>query len=320
MTVDGSALTRSWSDDLVAEMRRGARSEGPQAGAWPGLTFYRYTEPTQTYWPDSTPLSICVIAHGAGGDDVTCLVLGNDRDCEPMRLDASFDQPCLCFLLEVDPQLISEVSASMLECTVSQHADDGCVLTTLDDVLMGSIIRFLRSLCAASDRRILTPLYLQELVYRVLQRGQFARLVRIAAQQMSAAPMATTLDYIDAHLADPLTVTRLARQANLSQSAFSRAFKQATGRSPYQFVKEKRLTRARVLLDEARLSVTEVSHDVGYLSLSHFIKEFRNQYGTTPGEYLDARTSRRTLRTSSPIEPRPRAWIPARQSEDQIPV
>jgi transcriptional regulator GlxA family with amidase domain len=53
------------------------------------------------------------------------------------------------------------------------------------------------------------------------------------------------LSYISAHLAEPLTVTALAEQVSLSPSAFSRLFRDVTGRSPYQFVKELRLNRAR---------------------------------------------------------------------------
>jgi transcriptional regulator GlxA family with amidase domain len=147
-------------------------------------------------------------------------------------------------------------------------------------------VRFLRSLSVMSDRRVLAPLYLQEMVYRVLQRNQYAQLVRIAAEQTQANSVAAALDYISEHLAEPLTVTELARQANLSPSAFSRLFREATGRSPYRYVKEKRLDRARELLTLGRLGVTDVSRSVGYPSLSHFIKEFRNRFGTTPGEYV----------------------------------
>jgi len=131
--------------------------------------------------------------------------------------------------------------------------------------------------------------------------------VRLAAQHVTARPITAALDYIATHLADPLTVTELATQANLSQSAFSRLFREVTGCSPYQFVKEKRLTRARDLLDEGRLGVTDVSHSVGYTSLSHFIKEFRIRFGTTPGDYVDTHTLKGKLRAlrSNGVRPLP---------------
>lgn len=48
------------------------------------------------------------------------------------------------------------------------------------------------------------------------------------------------------------------------------------------------MNRARELLLEGRLEVADVSRAVGYTSASHFIKEFRGQFGTTPRDYAGA--------------------------------
>jgi transcriptional regulator GlxA family with amidase domain len=156
----------------------------------------------------------------------------------------------------------------------------------------------MRSLTADSDRRVLAPLYLQELVYRILQRDRFSKLLLIAGQQADGNSVAAALNYINAHLSEPLTVEVLAGQVNLSSSAFSRRFRELTGRSPYQFVKESRLERARELLLERRLGVGDISAAVGYASQSHFTKEFRARFGTTPGEYADADGLSRDLRAT----------------------
>lgn len=291
------------SADLVAELAAHAETEGANASAWPGLTFYRFSAPTEPRWDNARTISIGIVAqvsnavHAPGERDVydtfNCVVIGKwpHRECRPFA--ASPVQPCLSFMLEVEPQLIDKVSADMRLChspfEVDEH-DDKCVVSDLDGVLMSSVVRFLRSLAVDSDRQVLAPLYMQEMVYRVLQRDQYASLVRMAAQQMTTNSIAAAMDYIAAHLSEPLTVTELAKQVSLSQSAFSRLFREATGQSPYQFVKEQRLTRARELLGQGRLGVTDVSRSVGYASLSHFIKEFRNRFGSTPGEYVDTRT------------------------------
>jgi AraC-like DNA-binding protein len=52
----------------------------------------------------------------------------------------------------------------------------------------------------------------------------------------------------------------------MSPSAFSHLFRDVTGRSPYQFVKEMRLTRARELLIENQSSITQISQAVSYRS------------------------------------------------------
>src|SRR5260370_8114854 len=98
----------------------------------------------------------------------------------------------------------------------------------------------------------------------------------------------------------------MAEQVNLSPSSFSHLFREVTGRSPYQFLKELRLDRARELLLDGRLSVTDVSRAVGYSSASHFIKEFRSRFGTTPRAYVDAQA----LGDHIPPLPPPRAEAP----------
>lgn len=162
------------------------------------------------------------------------------------------------------------------------------VVSPLDPELLGVVIRFLQSLGTGADRRVLTPIYMQEIVYRVLQREQFARMLQIAAKQAGGNPVSAALTYIREHYSEPITVNDMAERVNLSPSSFSHLFREVTGRSPYQFLKEIRLDRARELLLEGRLSVTDVSRSVGYSSASHFIKEFRSRFGTTPRAYVDA--------------------------------
>jgi transcriptional regulator GlxA family with amidase domain len=161
------------------------------------------------------------------------------------------------------------------------------------------VSRFLRSLSNVIDRRVLAPLYLQEIVYRILQHERFARMMHFTTRHDQGAPIAALLTYIAAHLAEPLTVAELAKRVNLSASAFTRTFREMTGSSPYQFVKAMRLERARDILVEQHLSVADVSAAVGYTSTSHFIKEFRGRFGTTPRGYLGPRSVRGLRAVSS---------------------
>src|ERR1700761_9024833 len=95
-------------------------------------------------------------------------------------------------------------SSSVQPPTVADHSEDKAVVSALDDELTSSVLRFMRSLAAGSDRRVLAPLYLREMVYRVLQREQFARMLRLAAHQTASNPVAAALTYVATHLADPL--------------------------------------------------------------------------------------------------------------------
>lgn len=89
----------------------------------------------------------------------------------------------------------------------------------------------------------------------------------------------------------------LAEQVSLSPSAFAHLFREVTGRSPYQFVKEMRLDKARELLIDGQFAITRVSKEVGYGSVSHFISESRARFGVTPRAYSDVHALHRELRS-----------------------
>ncbi|WP_300580565.1 AraC family transcriptional regulator [Mycobacterium sp.] len=305
------------SQDLISELAARAPHVGANSGLWPGLTIYRFTEPQAPRWEEVRSLSLGIVAQGRKAvtvdgqryvyDQSNYLVLGGNLHFRAEILEASPRKPFLSLVLQIDPPLVRKVSADMSERRVvafrsgradtsDGETDTACMVSTLDHELMGSVLRFLRSLAVGADRRVLAPLYLQEMVYRVLQREQFARMLHIAAQQTLANPIAAALNYIDEHLSEPLTVSHLAEQVSWSPSAFSHLFREVTGRSPYRFVKETRLDRARELLVAGQLGVTDVARAVGYTSTSHFIKEFRGRFGTTPKEYATAWSLGRGLR------------------------
>ncbi len=301
------------ADELVAELAMRTPHVGANTGLWPGLTIYRYTEPREQAWDGISGVSIGIVAQGRKAvmdngrrfvyDQFNYLVVSSLQRIQGEVLEASPHQPCLCLVLQIEPAAVRAVFTEMREvhpalaaARAAADSDDACFVSALDAELTSAVLRFLRSLSDTADRRVLAPLYLRELVYRVLQGAQFARMLRYAARHEEAIFISAALTYIKAHLAEPLTVADLAAQVSLSTSAFTRTFRDTTGRSPYQFVKELRLDRARELLIEQRLGVADVASAVGYTSTSHFIKEFRGRFGATPRSYADAQSLGRALR------------------------
>jgi AraC-like DNA-binding protein len=304
--------------DLVAELAATAAGTGANAGLWPGLTIYRFTAPAGPTWEEIQSLSLCVVAQGRKAvtvdgetylyDPFHYLVLASHLHFQAEILEASLGRPFLSFVLQIDPSLVRQVSSDMLERRTTafrvpadrapgtQPAPRACV-SALDAELLGVVLRFLRAVKSPADRRVLGPLYLQELVYRVLQREQYARLLALAAAESASNPVSAVLEYVRVHLSEPLTVADMADLVNLSPSAFAHLFRDVTGRSPYQFVKEMRLDRARELLVDGHLTVARISKEVGYASVSHFISEFRGRFGVTPRAYFDAHALHRDLDT-----------------------
>lgn len=91
--------------------------------------------------------------------------------------------------------------------------------------------------------------------------------------------------FIQAHYSEPLTLSLIAGQMNISQSHLSREFSRCMGISIHQYLINCRIQAAKELLRESNLSVEDIACQVGNSHVSHFIRLFREREGCTPLEY-----------------------------------
>jgi AraC-like DNA-binding protein len=111
---------------------------------------------------------------------------------------------------------------------------------------------------------------------------------RVFSGGLTPSKLAHMIAYILAHLEHTLSLADLAAVAQMSPAHFARLFKQATGRTPHQYVILCRIECAKQLLTETALSLSEIGSRVGYVDQSHFTALFRQHVGTTPKIYRDA--------------------------------
>jgi AraC family transcriptional regulator len=97
--------------------------------------------------------------------------------------------------------------------------------------------------------------------------------------------LSQVLDYIDAHLEQDIKLADLATLLNMSQFHFSHLFKRAIGTSPYQYLLQQRIERAKKLLKDRDRSIMEIALMCGFNSHSHLSKQFRQATGMTPKAY-----------------------------------
>ena len=95
-------------------------------------------------------------------------------------------------------------------------------------------------------------------------------------------PVRTALAYLCDHLADTVTLARLAQVAGLSRSRLAHAFREQVGVSPLRYLENRRLAQARELLLMTALPVAEVAALVGYANPFYFSRLFSRQTGTCP--------------------------------------
>jgi AraC family transcriptional regulator len=97
--------------------------------------------------------------------------------------------------------------------------------------------------------------------------------------------LARVEDFVQEDLCNNPTMQDLAVLTGMSVDHFGRCFKKSTGHTPYQYILEKRLERAKQLLEDSQLSLVEVALTVGFASQAHMNKMFKQHFAVTPGTY-----------------------------------
>ncbi|MEO1188302.1 MAG: AraC family transcriptional regulator [Pseudomonadota bacterium] len=93
---------------------------------------------------------------------------------------------------------------------------------------------------------------------------------------------------IDENIGEPIHVSALAEQENLSRAHFSRAFSNTFGMPARRYILSRRIAHARNLLTDTSLSATEISKRCGFSNPSHLTHAFKQELGLTPSEYRKA--------------------------------
>jgi AraC family transcriptional regulator len=92
--------------------------------------------------------------------------------------------------------------------------------------------------------------------------------------------------YMEEHLQDKLSLDELAHETGYSRAHFLRMFRAATGKTPHQYLTERRIERAQSMLLEAKkISLIDVAAQCGFSSQSHLTRVFRKRVGATPTEF-----------------------------------
>ena len=103
----------------------------------------------------------------------------------------------------------------------------------------------------------------------------------------SSKQVAEAIDYIYVHIMDRITIQELASAISISPAHLSRIFKQETGISVSEYIRQRKIDMAKNLLRFSDYDFADIAAMLSYSSQSHFIQHFRTQMGMTPKAYRD---------------------------------
>jgi AraC family transcriptional regulator len=125
-----------------------------------------------------------------------------------------------------------------------------------------------------------------QLAVQLVRGHSKARVIREPpADGLSRTALAAATDYIEANLADDLTVQDVARAVSMSAGRFAHAFRNSTGVAPHRYIVERRVELAKRLLRETGLPIANLATRAGFSTHAHFCTTFQRFVGLTPSRY-----------------------------------
>ena len=209
---------------------------------------------------------------------------------EVLRIDSRPGSLCGCYVIRTPYEVFAEVRGLGADLTA---CFEDAILRGKRCVRLGSAgVSFFKGVCekivavrqdGRADGEMLAKAYLIEfLVY--LNRGYFSTPEPLRQDRIGDEKLDRVAAYITEHLAEPLSLDRLAGQFYVSKYYLNHRFKQATGLTLYQYILKKRLVAARNLLLEGERAM-DACFRCGFNDYSNFRKAFKREFGKSPKEY-----------------------------------
>ena len=220
-----------------------------------------------------------------------CLLVSHDL---PVRSRIT-KAPYLALVLAVDVatirKLYDEVAGSALDGARGRAAET----QRADPELLDAVGRYLRLADTPADAKVLGPLVLKEIHYRLLTAPFGGMLRSLIRHDSIESAVARAIGHIRGDIRARIEIPELARRVGMSASSFHKHFRMVTSTTPLQYQKELRLIEARRILKAGGASVTATALDVGYESASQFSREYARKFGVPPTRDLGERAENRRL-------------------------
>lgn len=296
----GPERLQSLKEELAGRIAACVGLEQKRVTDVPGLTVHRRTAPTppcsMTYEP-----SLILTAQGRkrvelGGKTFSYgsshyLLASVALPVVARVVEASEHTPCLALSLKLQMPVVRELlSREEVEAAPHEGKGPAIALGELTVELLDSFCRLMRLLEQPREIAFLHGLIEREIIFRVLQGPEGARLRAIATSGDQSHRTARAIAWIKDNFAKPLRIEELADIAGMGVSTLHHHFRALTAMSPLQYQKQIRLQEARARMSIHGMDAGSAALEVGYESASQFTREYKRLFGQTP--MRDARTLR----------------------------
>lgn len=202
-------------------------------------------------------------------------------ECETVVPD---NGPLIGIRLSVDAAMVSEIAMTMEPLPLAaKETPLGLYSSKLTSSMNDAVKRLILSLNSPLERQFLAPIYIREIIFRVLCDDNGTALRMLAYRTQGYFRIVKLIEKIHSEYDKKFDVNSLAREVNMSVSAFHAAFKSITNSSPMQYIKKEKLHKARELILSENLPANTAAYRVGYESPSQFSREYKRMFGETPG-------------------------------------
>ena len=255
-------------------------------------------DPSLVYF--SFMLSGCTMASSSGADTVFELTSGRQglfTFPESGKTGwAEPDIPFRCVTIQVDPAIffpyheeeLHRLPGALRTVIEKNRQDQFYHIRTITPAMRTALTQLLNCPHTGMARKLYLESRALELISHQLEEIGKQKKSGPARGPLSPSDRRRTRyvrDLLESRMEDPPDHLALAKAAGMSHPKLTRCFKEMYGMTPFQFLRNERLDRARTLLEKEGMNVTEAAFTVGYSSLSHFAKAYRSRFGTPPGDH-----------------------------------
>jgi AraC-like DNA-binding protein len=286
--------------DMVLDL---ATADGHTALLAPDICLYRFSGATTFTKAATFGVTLGVVLQGAKRfrfdtcdltvDPSRLIVFTRETEHQASVVEASRQRPFVGLGFCFGPERVARALLALAEAGGRAAPESVPAFLLPCEPEIGDVLeRLLRTLSDPLDRKLIAPLVMDEILFRLLRTEAAATIRSGVGPGADAERILGAMQFIRQNHADKLSVDQLARASAMSASHFAHRFRAVARVSPMRYLRDVRLdvARARLLGNGAR--VGQVAVDVGFESPAHFTREFKRRFGVSPSKSLGPLSAR----------------------------